>query len=300
MKKTLLFSLALLVSAYTGSAIQADIIFEDFDYTAGDSIVGQSGGTGLTGNYTGAGNSGNFDAVSGLSFGNLEVSGGASGRTDRSGNGAISRAISTAAQAEIAAQNQVWFSVLMNPTVTGDELSGGLGMGFATNTYGTLLFGDSNFTNGSGGGFGTYGGSGFGVGFADTSDNSGNFDNIQIRAAAFDGGTGDNSAARVVTGNVTSFIVGQFDFTTNQLNVWNVTDPNLALPAAVTSTSTITGGLSSTDITTISITDAQTSIFDEIRLGSTLASVTPTAVPEPSSLFLLGVAGLGLISRRRR
>ena len=140
------------------------------------------------------------------------------------------------------------------------------------------------------------------MGFADTSDNGANFDNIQIRAAAFDGGTGDNLAARAVVGSATSFIVGQFDFTTNQLNVWNVTDPNLALPATVTSTSTIAGGLNSTDITTISISDAQTSIFDEIRLGSTLASVTPTAtaVPEPSSLFLLGVVGLGLISRRRK
>ncbi|MGV3532070.1 MAG: PEP-CTERM sorting domain-containing protein [Chthoniobacteraceae bacterium] len=40
-------------------------------------------------------------------------------------------------------------------------------------------------------------------------------------------------------------------------------------------------------------------IFDEFRMGSTYADVTPT-IPEPSSLLLLGTAGAALIGSRRR
>ena len=45
MQKTLLLSLTFLALVVTGPALQADIVYEDFDYTAGDNIVGQSGGT---------------------------------------------------------------------------------------------------------------------------------------------------------------------------------------------------------------------------------------------------------------
>jgi len=40
-------------------------------------------------------------------------------------------------------------------------------------------------------------------------------------------------------------------------------------------------------------------VFDEFRMGSTYADVTPT-IPEPSSLLLLGTAGAALIGSRRR
>ncbi len=41
--------------------------------------------------------------------------------------------------------------------------------------------------------------------------------------------------------------------------------------------------------------------IDEIRVGTTLASVTPfTSVPEPASLVMFGMCGIGMLTRRRR
>jgi hypothetical protein len=46
---------------------------------------------------------------------------------------------------------------------------------------------------------------------------------------------------------------------------------------------------------------ANSAFFDEVRLGRTFAAVTPSTVPEPSTLMLIGSLGLGgLLARRRR
>ena len=63
---------------------------------------------------------------------------------------------------------------------------------------------------------------------------------------------------------------------------------SLAVPHAAT--------LSQFDVDYGSLSSGST-MFDEIRLGHTFADVTP--VPEPSSLLLAGIAGIGLLVRRR-
>jgi hypothetical protein len=69
-------------------------------------------------------------------------------------------------------------------------------------------------------------------------------------------------------------------------------DSSLSLPHTAT--------LSQIELVHASLAGASASVpFDEIRLGRTFADVTPTAVPEPSTL-LLTAAGLGLAFRCRR
>ncbi|WP_404306500.1 PEP-CTERM sorting domain-containing protein [Neorhodopirellula lusitana] len=295
--KILLATLSLVAGFLVSSANAAVVVYESFDYTSGDDIVSQNGGIGFDGAWTGAGNSENFDVGSGQSFGSLMTAGGSSARTARNGNGAISRGLSAAAQTQLTADNStIWFSVLMDPTDAAITDGGG----FATNSYGTLIFGDTAFTSASGASAPTNSGNAFGVGFADTSDNSGDFANVQIQGVAYDDGVLDTSSELVV-GDVTSFIVGRIDFnadgTDDVMELYNVTDPSLALPA--TAFATMTADLDQSGFNIISIGDAQTSIFDEIRFGTTLAEVTPVAVPEPSSLALLGLGGLVLFRRRR-
>lgn len=43
-----------------------------------------------------------------------------------------------------------------------------------------------------------------------------------------------------------------------------------------------------------------TGVFDELRMGSTLADVTPTAIPEPAALAAVLGLGCGLLTLRRR
>ena len=69
-----------------------------------------------------------------------------------------------------------------------------------------------------------------------------------------------------------------------------------------TSFATLSADLDNASFDTISISDGQASAFDEIRFGTSLASVTPGlfAVPEPSSMMILiGLGGLGMIRRRK-
>lgn len=48
------------------------------------------------------------------------------------------------------------------------------------------------------------------------------------------------------------------------------------------------------------VTVAGTGVFDELRIGSTLADVTPTAVPEPAATAAIMSIGCGLFFLRRR
>ena len=75
-----------------------------------------------------------------------------------------------------------------------------------------------------------------------------------------------------------------------------MTDLTAPLPTAF---SVQTLDVDQTQFDTISISDGQTSGFDEIRFGTTLADVTPGAIPEPSSLSLLALASLALLRRRK-
>lgn len=293
---------AIAMALFAGAASFAHgalVVYEPFDYTANSAVVGKSGGTGFsTGlgeeDWKGAGTTSNNIVGAGLSFGSLDVAGGSNLRSERSGRGVTSRTISTTSQTSLLAQSTIWFSVLLDP-------SGG--NGFANNTYATLIFGDTAFADANANGAPVLaGGNAFGVGFVghEPAPSSTDVSLVGIQGVAYNGGTVSTNG-EIVPGDVTSFIVGRIDFDdvgnggSDVLRLYRVTDPNLALPGSPFAT--IITDLDQSGFDIVSIADPQTSIFDEIRIGTTLASVT---VPEPSSLTLLGFGALAMLRRRRK
>lgn len=287
--------------ALTSSAYSTLVVTESFDYTVGSNVDGSGAAVdGWAGAWAFSGGSNLPDVAEGLSFGTLESSGGSSQRPTRIGNGAITRSISGDSQTALTVSGTtIWFSVLMQATAPTDPVGNG---GFATNSFGTLIFGSDGLSGGSGGGaapiIGT--GSALGVSFADTNDNSGNFANMQIQGVTYNGGTlTQGTADRITVGESTTLIVGSIEWAADgaddTLSLFNVLDPTAPLPAAFT---TLTADLDQSTFDVVSIGDAQTSVFDEIRIGTTVEDVLP-AVPEPSSTLLIGLSSLVLLRRRR-
>lgn len=299
---------AVFASLLLGTMSQADVVvYEGFDYTAGSAVVGLNGGTGFGGSWNGvtAGGAGTANVVidAGFGFGDLEVSGGSLARNDRNGRGVVHRQLSAAAIADLTADNStIWFSVLMDPTINTSGTGGQFG-----NTYATLVFGNENLTDSSTGaqaGAGTdiaNSGNGFGVGFfgGPTSFADGGIQGVSFLDGAIS--QDDGATNSIVTGDSLSLIVGRIDWAADgsddTLQLFDITNLSDPLPTAF---ATLAIDVDQSDFDTISIADGQTSGFDEIRFGTTLSSVIPTAVPEPGSLAITVLFGVGLIARRRR
>ncbi|MEJ6571008.1 MAG: PEP-CTERM sorting domain-containing protein [Akkermansiaceae bacterium] len=100
----------------------------------------------------------------------------------------------------------------------------------------------------------------------------------------------------------TIFFVAELNMTTEIMTGYiNPTDLNDVSGTAVsTMTDTATGWGDMTHFVH-SLGADYTGTVDEIRIGTTMADVTPfTAVPEPSSTALLGLGGIALLLRRRK
>ena len=287
------------------SAVTADIIIAN-------SFDGSE--TGFTTGFTG----GNFDSTSGLSFGDLTVSGGAIQRPSRSGNAATTATVnSTGLTADLST---LYFSVLLQGTGAPASDDNGTA-GFATNSYGTVIFGDTGLTGGSGNSpapIGT-GGNAIGVGFR--GGNGNNFADLQVQGVVYEGGavtTTTDLLSPTVGGTSPVLLLGSIDFnplgTNDVLTLYNLSTAEVGdtangvtgsgvLPAAF---STLTGDFDQSTFNIVSIGDAQTSIYDEIRFSDSIEHVLPgtafaaTAVPEPTSLAMIGMFGMGLLARRRR
>lgn len=297
-------ALGLAAGLSAASADAALVVEESFDYTEGVNVVGLNGGTGFGGAWTGitAGGAGsaNVNVGPGMTFTNLLTAGGSLERQDRAGRGTVSRVISGASQAALTGDGStIWFSVLMDPTINSGSNGGQFG-----NTYATLTFGNEELTDSSTGGqlgAGTdiaNSGNAFGVGFfgGPTSFADGGIQGISFTGGVID--QDDGATNSVITGDTLSLIVGRIDWAANgsddTLTLYNVLDPAAALPAAF---ATKTIDVDQSDFDVISIADGQTSGFDEIRIGMSLADVTP--VPEPGSLALIGLGGLAMLRRRK-
>ena len=308
---SLLFKKLLVVAAFGGLLLASSnvnaqsIVYEGFDYTIGDDIVGLNGGTGFAGSYTGVGTAGagtgNVDVVAGLTFGTLDVAGNSLARSARSGRGVISRELDSAAIAALTGDGTIYFSALVDVNADGTTAGGDITQ--PANAFATLVFGsDASTDAGSSLANTANPGDAIGFGFFGAPAIAG----TGIQAVTFDDGVitqGNPTGQSVVIGDNLAFIVGSIEFNSgidDVITLYNVAETDTALGTAF---ATLSADLDNSTFDTISISDGQASAFDEIRFGLSLADVTPgqfAAVPEPSSMMILiGLSGLGMIRRRK-
>jgi hypothetical protein len=271
----------------TGVTNAALVIHEPFAQTAGSLLNKPASSTGLTGNYTSNGGSGNFTVTTGtsLSYGSQTTSGGqvsyVAPNTNSTGNISHSAGIASSTLSGLLDDGDVlWFSVLQRTTNnTSDDR-------FAFALSSDPLVANTNF------------GAGQGVGFAIS--NTGNL-TARISTAA---STHSNGASiDRFSLQSTILIVGRITFGTTDTMDLFLPGTNMDLGSVQ---STVSAAVDQSLFDTVTFhtrlqgsttLGANTDVgLDEIRFGTTQADVL---IPEPSSA-LLGGLGLLVLLRRRR
>jgi len=278
---------ALGLAAFASSANAAALIYEPFaqDTSGTVNLTGKDGGTGLN-TWT----SGNTTAIQpeGLSYGDLQHTG---GELNMTGNNLDVFVTTTSAIADaglLANGATLWFSFMYSKTASnGGNEKGGFAFGSER------IDGAYNGTNMINGGNA--------IGAYITGGN--------VRAASWNGnGGGAGGTGIAATDNNTSYmIVGQINWGATAVDNETITlyfqdTANLSTLSSSVSTSSMTG-VDQTLFDTVSMTTHQsqgTVTYDEIRFGATYADVSPAgAIPEPSAALLGGIGALLLLRRRR-
>ncbi len=281
MKTTLLLPALALATLLPASATL--VIYEPFDISSpGDVVNGKATGEGLSGNWTGYDSSANLVIGSGsLSYGGLATSGNhvmlstaTDGRTGYRAEAFTS--LNAAGLMDHGAT--LWFSFLnLHPSNN-------------TNNRVHFLLG----TDGTNAGANSIANSGSGIGL-EINASGGN----RLSAMTFTAGTRANSAQTILPLQEVSMIVGRIDWGANAATADTITlylpDTDLNLGTAVQTISATLDQSAFSYLVLAGKWDAP--IVDEIRFGSTYASVSP--VPEPTAA-LLGSFGLLMLLRRRR
>lgn len=282
------------------------VLLEQFDYEGVDTpLNGMDGGIGFEGAWLVTGWSRNYDigrtvyangpatttnARGGLEFEGLDTAGSALGRFGTAGQRQAQRELSAASKAALTADSTtIWFSVLAGPPSNG-------------NKFGTFIFGTDPmvaqqsappFPNAN---LSSATGQAFGVGFR--------IDNGGVAG----GGTGspnavafiDSDSATVAVGSYlppitdggthhdTSLIVGKINWkpngTEDELFLFNMatgTDPE---PEEADAIASLTADFDQSNFTLLSLQDTGSTIYDEIRFGTSFSDVTGGASRAPFTI----------------
>lgn len=301
------------VTAYPANAVIT--VYEGFQYDGlNDSLHGQPndpGGTdtdatGLGGTWsdtTGATNN-MFIKSGSLAFGDLPTTGNSIGYLSNQQNDIFTRPLTGGATTSISGSNEIWFSILFEKLQNNFSAGEG-GFAFSNQTVGNSRI----FLND-----GTDGLAGFG--FGPTTSGS------DLTPYAWDGSSlitgdavisvppnnGSTNTAGLNLGPV-HLIVGQISFDTGSGGTDEYTLYDYQLSGGSVAGGTLSPIASTIEINvdqttsqmldTINLTRQVNVNYDELRIGTTLDDVLGAQIPEPSSIMLLGLAGLGFLRRRR-
>jgi hypothetical protein len=266
-KNTPLPCLFLLLAALFVPALPASaslIAYEGFDLASGEDALASGAGstsTGFAGNWSAS--PANDVVASSLSYGLLQTAGGAA-VTDANGFDTGSLRSLTAGQS-----GTIWVSVLFQSTLSPSGFAG-LTLRTAGNDNGALALGHQ------------FGGSFAGM-WGDSLTNA-------------------SSNASTVSASGMNFLVAELNLAagtgTFYVNPTGLGTGAAPAGAAYSTSVTFTSGLT---VTGIGLRGNTVATFDEIRLGTSWADVSPSAVPEPSSYAAIaGAALLGFAVWRRR
>jgi len=270
MTSTLPLVAAVAALAFNPAARAQIIAYDGFAYTPGQSLDGQNGGLGFAGPWTVTGGtvivqSGSLTPAAPAD--GLATTGNSLSATGINPVGGATRPLSTP---EGTAGSVLWISAVMKGT-------GVNSLSAATE----VILTDGTFD-------------GFTI-------SSGTISNANWGLA--DAGAGTVTASSSVPNSLQSLLVVRATFgSTNDVYDLFVNPPLTGSPPATPDTSlTLTHGpaLGVLKVVGASLSGA-VSLFDEIHLGNTFTDVTTAPVPEPSAMLLVGIAGLGLMVRRRQ
>lgn len=260
--------LSLIAVLVGSSSLFGQIFYEGFNYTNPSNLGGQGGWVNV--------NTGDEVVVGGSSLNVSGLQSSVGGSVSFDGIGIDPQKTFTA-----VTSGSLYFSFAMQVTALGtlDTVTGGYFAGFGANS---TTFSTTVWTRASG--------AGYNIGLQNNTSTNG----IQWTSTVY--GL-----------NTTVFVAGSFDLDSDSASLWvnpasssfSSTAPTAMLTAAAGSTRT---SLDRFFLRQDSLTETPSFIVDELRVGTSWASVTPSAVPEPgtyAALAGLGVLGLAAVRRRR-